>query len=57
VSLSHSCGVMAWLVFAIEVLIVLIGAVMLWKRDRLARYVARRQQARARAMPGRIQGV
>jgi heme exporter protein D len=48
---------MSWLVFAIEVLIVLIGAVMLWKRDRLARYVARRQQARARAMPGRIQGV
>lgn len=42
---------MGWLMFAIEVLIVLIGAAMLWKRDRLARHVARRQQDLARAMP------
>jgi hypothetical protein len=30
--------------FAIEVLIVLIGAAMLWKRDRLAHHVARWQR-------------
>ena len=36
--------------FAIEVLIVLIGAAMLWKRDRLAHHAARWQRDLARGM-------
>jgi hypothetical protein len=36
---------------AIDVLIVLLGVAMLWKRDRLARYVAGWEQRLARAFP------
>lgn len=37
--------------FAIDVLIVLFGVAMMWKRDRLARYIAHWEQSLARVFP------
>lgn len=47
-----SCGVIGKLMYlALDILMVLLGVAILWKRDRLARYAARWQKGHARTMP------
>jgi hypothetical protein len=43
--------------FLLAILLVLLGASMLWYRDRLARYIARVQQTLSRAWPWAYPGV